>query len=151
VAGLVVITPAAGYVTVGGALVLGLAAGAVCYWFVVFLKPRLGYDDSLDAFGVHGVAGVMGTLGVGLFAAPFITAPFGMNGGKGYAGLFYGNSAALTIQGEATVTAILVAFLGTLAVFALVKATIGLRVTEKEEAIGLDITQHNEKAYTLIE
>ena len=151
VAGLVVITPAAGYVNVGGALVLGLAAGAVCYWFVVFLKPRLGYDDSLDAFGVHGVAGVMGTLGVGLMAAPSITAPFGMNGGRGYAGLFYGNASALTVQAEATVTAILVAFLGTLAVFAVVKATIGLRVTEKEEAIGLDITQHNEKAYTLIE
>jgi len=151
VAGLVVITPAAGYVSVGGALVLGLTAGAVCYWFVVHLKGRFGYDDSLDAFGVHGVAGVLGTLGVGLLATPFITAPFGMNGGKGYAGVFEGNPAAFALQLEATFTSIVVAFFGTLAVFALVQATIGLRVTEKEEAMGLDITQHNEKAYTLIE
>jgi len=151
VAGLVVITPAAGYVSVGGALVLGLVAGAVCFWFVVSLKGRFGYDDSLDAFGVHGVAGVLGTLGVGLFATPFITAPFGMNGGKGFAGVFTGNPGAFGLQLEATVTAILVAFVGTLGVFAVVKATVGLRVTEKEEAMGLDISQHNEKAYTLIE
>jgi Amt family ammonium transporter len=151
VAGLVVITPAAGYVSVGSALVLGLAAGAVCFLFVVYLKSRFGYDDSLDAFGVHGVAGVVGTLGVGLLAVPGITAPFGMNGGKGFTGLFAGNPAAFGLQLEAVVTAILLAFFGTLAVFAVVKATIGLRVTERDEAIGLDITQHNEKAYTLIE
>ncbi len=151
VAGLVVITPAAGFVNVGGALVLGLAAGAVCYWFVVSLKAKFGYDDSLDAFGVHGVAGVIGTLGTGLLAAPFITAPFGMNGGKGFAGFFYGNPASFAVQLEATVTAMALAFFGTLAVFVVVRYTIGLRVSEKEEAIGLDITQHNEKAYTLIE
>jgi len=151
VAGLVVITPAAGYVTVGGAILLGLAAGAVCFWFVVSLKAKLGYDDSLDAFGVHGVAGVIGTLGVGLLAAPLITKPFGMNGGQGFSGLFYGNPAAFGLQLEAVLTAMAVAFLGTLAVFTVVKVTIGLRVSEKEESIGLDITQHNEKAYTLIE
>jgi len=151
VAGLVAITPAAGYVTVGGALVLGLVAGAVCFVFVVYLKSRFGYDDSLDAFGVHGVAGVLGTLGTGLLAAPFITAPFHMNGGAGYAGLFYGNPHALAVQFEATVTAMVWAFGGTLAVMAVVKAWLGLRVSEKDESIGLDITQHNEKAYTLIE
>jgi Amt family ammonium transporter len=151
VAGLVVITPAAGYVSVGGALVLGLAAGAVCFVFVVYLKSKFGYDDSLDAFGVHGVAGVIGTLGTGLLAAPFITQPFGMNGGKGFSGLFYGNPAAFGLQLEAALTAMAWAFAGTLGVFAVVKAVLGLRVSEKDEAIGLDITQHNEKAYTLIE
>lgn len=151
VAGLVVITPAAGYVTVGGAILLGLVAGAVCFWFVVSLKARLGYDDSLDAFGVHGVAGVIGTLGVGLLAAPFITQPFGMNGGQGFAGLFYGNPAALGTQATAVVVSMALAFFGTLAIFAVIKATMGLRVSPKDEAIGLDITQHNEKAYTLIE
>jgi Amt family ammonium transporter len=151
VAGLVAITPAAGYVTVGGALVLGLAAGAVCFLFVVVVKSKLGYDDSLDAFGVHGVAGVLGTVGVGILAVPAITAPFGMNGGKGFSGLLAGNRAAFWLQCEATLTAMAVAFLGTLVVFAVVKATVGLRVSEKEESIGLDITQHNEKAYTLIE
>lgn len=151
VAGLVVITPAAGYVTVGGAILLGLAAGAVCFVFVVYLKGRFGYDDSLDAFGVHGVAGIIGTLGVGLLASPLVTRPFGMNGGEGFSGLFYDNPRAFGLQLEAVVTTMVWAFLGTLAVFAVLRATIGLRVTEKEESIGLDITQHNEKAYTLIE
>jgi Amt family ammonium transporter len=151
VAGLVVITPAAGYVTVGGAMLLGIVAGAVCFVFVVYVKGKLGYDDSLDAFGVHGVAGVIGTLGTGLLAAPFITAPFHMNGGPGFSGLFYGNPQAFVVQLEATLTAMGWAFAGTLAVMAVVKAILGLRVSEKEESIGLDITQHNEKAYTLIE
>jgi len=151
VGGLVAITPAAGYVTVGGALLLGASAGAVCFIFVVFVKSSLGYDDSLDAFGVHGIAGVLGTIGVGLLASPAITAPFHMNGGKGFAGLFFGDPHALGIQIEATVTSMIWAFLGTLAVFALLEVTMGLRVTERDEAIGLDITQHNEKAYTLIE
>ena len=151
VAGLVAITPAAGYVTVGGALVLGLAAGAVCFFFVVSLKPRLGYDDSLDAFGVHGVAGLIGTVGVGLLAVPAVTAPFGMNGGAGFAGLLAGHPKALIVQLEAAGAAMVLAFAGTLAIFAVLKAAMGLRVSEKDEAIGLDITQHNEKAYTLIE
>jgi len=151
VAGLVAITPAAGFVTVGGALVLGLVAGVVCYGFVVQGKPKLGYDDSLDAFGVHGVAGVIGTLGVGLLAAPGITAPFHMNGGQGFAGLLYGAPGAFVLQAEATGTAMVVAFGGTAVVFLVVKALVGLRVTEKDEALGLDISQHNEKAYTLIE
>jgi Amt family ammonium transporter len=151
VAGLVVITPAAGFVTVGGALLLGLVAGAVCFVFVVYLKGRFGYDDSLDAFGVHGIAGVIGTLGVGLLASPLITGPFKMNGGKGFSGLFFGNPAALEVQAEAVVVTMILAFGGTLAIFALLKATVGLRVSDRDESIGLDISQHNEKAYTLIE
>ncbi len=151
VAGLVVITPAAGFVALPGALVLGFSAGALCYLFVVFVKNRLGYDDSLDAFGVHGVAGLLGTIGLGLFAAPWVTAPFGMNGGQGYAGLFYGDPAALGRQFQASMVCMAWAFGGSAAIFAVLKATMGIRVTEKDEAIGLDITQHNEKAYTLIE
>jgi Amt family ammonium transporter len=148
---LVVITPAAGFVALPGALILGLAAGMLCYVAVVFVKYALGYDDSLDAFGVHGVAGVLGTLGTGLFAAPFVTAPFGMNGGAGFSGLFYGNPASWGVQAQATLVSVVWAFGMSFAIFALLKATIGIRVSEKDEAIGLDITQHNEKAYTLIE
>ncbi len=151
IAGLVVITPAAGFVALPGALILGLAAGMLCYVAVVFVKYALGYDDSLDAFGVHGVAGVLGTLGTGLFAAPFVTAPFGMNGGAGFSGLFYGNPASWGVQAQATLVSVVWAFGMSFAIFALLKATIGIRVSEKDEAIGLDITQHNEKAYTLIE
>lgn len=151
VAGLVVITPAAGYVGLAGALVLGVLASLICYFFVVYLKNTLGYDDSLDAFGVHGIAGVIGTLGTGLFAAPFITAPLGLNDGKGFAGLFYGNPSAMLPQLFAVGVTILAAFLGTLFVFWIMKVWTGLRVNDKEESIGLDITQHNEKAYTLIE
>ncbi len=151
VAGLVVITPAAGFVSLPGALLLGFAAGAVCYVFVVVIKNKLGYDDSLDAFGVHGIAGVLGTVGTGLFAAPFITKPFGMNNGNGFAGLFFGKPSALGVQVLATFTAMLWAFAGTFVIFLILKKTMGLRVTPKEEAIGLDITQHNERAYTVIE
>jgi Amt family ammonium transporter len=151
IAGLVVITPAAGFVALPGAIILGVLAGLLCYFFVVYLKNKLGYDDSLDAFGVHGIAGVIGTLGVGLFAAPFITKSFGMNHGQGFSGLFYGGNQALGIQAMATLTAMLWSFLGTLIIFAIIKVLIGIRVTPKEEAIGLDITQHNERAYTVIE
>lgn len=151
VAGLVVITPAAGFVSLPGALLLGLVAGAVCYLFVVYIKNKLGYDDSLDAFGVHGIAGVLGTVGTGLFAAPFITKAFGMNNGQGFSGLFFGNPTALGVQSLATFTAMVWAFLGTFVIFLVLKVTMGLRVTPKEEAIGLDITQHNERAYTVIE
>lgn len=151
VAGLVAITPAAGFVTLSGAIILGILAGLICFFMVVFVKNRLGYDDSLDAFGVHGVAGLIGTLGTGFLACPAITAGFGMNNGQGVAGLFYNNPGQLGVQALGALIAIVLSFGGTLLIFKLIDVFRGVRVNEKDEAIGLDITQHNERAYTIIE
>jgi Amt family ammonium transporter len=151
VAGLVGITPAAGFVGLSGALIIGLAAGAICFCMVVFVKNRLGYDDSLDAFGVHGVAGVVGIIGTGLFANPAITKGFALGGDAGIAGLFYGNPGLIGVQVVGILITIGLAFGGTLGLFWLIDLVRGVRVSEKEEAIGLDITQHNERAYTIIE
>jgi Amt family ammonium transporter len=151
VAGLVGITPAAGFVGLAGALAIGVAAGLICFLMVVFVKNKLGYDDSLDAFGVHGVAGVIGTIGTGLFANPAITKGFALGGANGIAGAFYGNPALLGVQLIGIAITIVLSFGGTLAIFWVIDLIKGIRVTEKEEAIGLDITQHNERAYTILE
>ena len=151
VAGLVGITPAAGFVGLAGAMAIGVAAGLVCFFMVVFVKGKLRYDDSLDAFGVHGVAGVLGTLGTGLFANPAITRGFAFGGDAGIAGAFYGNLNLLGVQAIGVLVAMVMAFGGTLALFWVIDLFRGVRVSEKEEAIGLDITQHNERAYTVIE
>lgn len=151
VAGLVVITPAAGFVSLGGAMLLGGLAGLICYGMVVFVKNRLGYDDSLDAFGVHGIAGLIGILGTGLLADPVITRGFAMNDGQGVAGLLSGNPALFAVQAHAALVTMAVAFGGTMVILKAIDLAIGVRVSEKEEAMGLDVTQHNERAYTIIE
>ena len=151
VAGLVVITPAAGFVNMGGALALGALAGLVCYFMVVIAKNRLGYDDSLDAFGVHGIAGLIGILGTGLLADPLVTRGFAMNGGNGISGLLFGNPALFMVQAKAAILTMCVSFLGSYAILKLVDVLIGVRVCEKDEAIGLDVSQHNERAYTVLE
>jgi len=151
VAGLVVITPACGYVSLGGAIALGCAAGLLCYFMVVFVKNKLGYDDSLDAFGVHGIAGLIGIVGTGLLANPLVTRGFAMNGGQGIAGLLHGNGKLLGVQALAALVTMAVAFLGSTILLQIVNRILGLRVPEKDEAIGLDATQHNERAYTVIE
>ena len=151
VAGLVVITPAAGFVSLGGALLLGALAGVFCYGMVVFVKNKMGYDDSLDAFGVHGIAGLVGILGTGLLANPAITRGFAMNGGKGIAGLMYGNPALLSVQAQAALVTIVISFGGSLIILKVLDMLIGVRVSAKEEAMGLDVTQHNERAYTILE
>jgi Amt family ammonium transporter len=151
VAGLVVITPAAGYVNLCGAMTLGAIAGLVCYLMVVLVKNRAGYDDSLDAFGVHGVAGLIGIVGTGILADPRITKGFAMAGGAGVPGLLAGNARLLEVQAAAAGVTIAVAFLGTLGIFRLIDLTVGVRVCEKDEAMGLDVSQHNERAYTVIE
>jgi len=151
VAGLVVITPAAGYVNVAGAMALGAAAGLACYAMVVFVKNKLGYDDSLDAFGVHGIAGMIGILGTGLLADPAITRGFAMNGGNGVAGLAFGGFNLFAVQAFAALVTIGVAFFGSTVLLRAIDWLIGLRVSERDEAIGLDATQHNERAYTVIE
>jgi Amt family ammonium transporter len=147
VAGLVAITPAAGFVGVVGALVIGLAAGVICLWGVNGLKKLLGADDSLDVFGVHGVGGILGALLTGVFAAPSL-------GGTGIYD-YVANKVAdnYDIMGQVTIqaTAVGVTLLwsGTVAFicYKIVDIFIGLRVPEDEEREGLDITSHGESAY----
>jgi len=140
VAGLVAITPAAGFVGVGGALIIGLIVSLVCFFMVAWVKPKLGYDDSLDAFGVHGIGGIIGAIFTGILASPFVQ--------PAYKGLIYGNFEQLKIQTIATVSTILFSGIGTFLLFKLTDKLVGVRVTQIEEGIGLDETQHGETAYT---
>lgn len=135
-AGLVVITPAAGFVTPVAALIMGIIAGIVCYW-AVMLKGKLGYDDSLDVFGVHGVGGITGALLTGVFAS------------VGATGLLLGNSHQLLLQIEGIVITIIYATVCTIIIGFVLEKTIGLKVSESEENIGLDKTQHGETAYNI--
>jgi Amt family ammonium transporter len=141
VAGLVAITPAAGFVNITGSIVIGLAAGVIPYLAVAFLKPRLGYDDALDAFGVHGVGGTLGALLTGIFADPAIN-----DAGKG---LLYGNPGQFMTQLIAVGTTIAYTAVTTFVIFMVIKAIVGIRVDHEEEVTGLDETQHGEKAYNL--
>jgi len=142
-AGLVAITPACGYVNVMNAIIIGIVASALCYIFVVKIKPRLGYDDSLDAFGIHGAAGIWGTIAVGLFAEKAVNS-------TGVDGLFFGG-AQLMPQLVMAIAAPLYAAVATFVIYKVVDLTLGLRVKEKDETIGLDLTQQGEAAYTVIE
>lgn len=141
IAGLATITPASGFVGPMPALVIGLLAGAVCY-VSLNMKGKLGYDDSLDAFGVHGVGGILGTLGAGLFAQKLIN-PAGADG------LFFGNPHQLVVQIMAIAVVAVYSFVASVVMLKLIDWTIGLRVTEEEEVMGLDISQHEESGYTL--
>ncbi|MGO9310313.1 MAG: ammonium transporter [Spirochaetia bacterium] len=144
VAGLVAITPAAGFVTPMGAIAIGALVAGVCYLAVSVIKGKLGYDDSLDAFGVHGVGGTVGALLTGVFASTLIN-PGGANG------WIYGNLAQVGIQAIGVVATIGYAVVVTLILTKVLDRVMGLRVREEEEAIGLDNTQHRESAYTLID
>jgi Amt family ammonium transporter len=144
IAGLAAVTPAAGYVTPIGALCIGLCAGVFCYLAVSVVKARLGYDDALDAFGVHGVGGVWGVLATGLFATKAVN-PEGANG------LFYGNPRQLGVQFIAVVVSATFAFGLSWVVFKLVNWVTELRVSDHEERVGLDLTSHREAGYTLID
>ena len=135
VAGLVVITPAAGFVQPGAALIMGVAAGLVCYGGIL-LKARLKYDDSLDAFGVHGIGGTFGAIITGVFAT------------VGATGLLAGNAKQLMIQLIAVVAAGAYAVVTLIISFVLDK-TIGLRVEKEDEIMGLDQTQHSESGYNM--
>jgi Amt family ammonium transporter len=139
VAGLVAITPAAGFVGVLGAVVIGLIVAVACYFMVSVIKHKFGYDDSLDAFGVHGIGGIIGALATGFLATPAIQ--------SSYSGLFYGNPKQLWIQMIATVTTIVFSGVMTFIIFKIVDKTVGIRADMKEEIAGLDISQHNEMAY----
>jgi Amt family ammonium transporter len=139
VAGLVAITPAAGFVSPMSAIIIGAVGGMLCYK-ACNLKARLGYDDSLDVVGVHGIGGTWGALATGLFASKAIN-PAGNDG------LFYGNAAQLGIQAITVVATIAFALIMTFIILSVLKATMGLRVSEEEERMGLDLTQHNERGY----
>lgn len=141
IAGLATITPASGFVGPMPALVIGLLAGALCY-IALNLKGKLGYDDSLDAFGVHGVGGIVGTIGAGLFAEKIIN-PAGADG------LFFGNAHQLLVQALSIVAVAVYSFVLTIILLKLIDAVAGLRVAEEDEVAGLDITQHEESGYTL--
>ena len=140
VAGLVAITPASGFVGPMSAVAIGLLAGMACY-FAVGMKTKLGYDDSLDAVGVHGVGGSLGALATGLFASKAINA-----GGSN--GLFFGNASLLGTQALSVGAAILYSFAVTWVILKILDATMGVRVKDVEEMEGLDLSQHGETGYS---
>jgi Amt family ammonium transporter len=144
IAGLATVTPAAGFITVFAAMVIGLFAGIICFFSVAVIKPKLGYDDSLDAFGVHCVGGILGTLATGLFASKAVN-PAGADG------LFYGNPKQFLIQLIAVGVTLVYSFFMSLIIYKAVDMVVKARVKEKDEIVGLDLTQHHENAYTILE
>ncbi|MHB8211272.1 MAG: ammonium transporter [Acidithiobacillus sp.] len=138
VAGLVAITPASGFVGPMGALWIGLAAGTICFWAAVYLKNRLGYDDSLDAFGVHAIGGIIGALLTGVFAVKAI---------GGTAGVLEGNTGQLLIQATGVGVTIVYDAIVSFIILKAIDWTLGLRVKGEQEREGLDITQHGEQVY----
>ncbi len=141
VAGLVAITPASGFVGPVSAIIIGIGVGIVCYISVSMMKPLFGYDDSLDAFGVHGVGGMWGALATGLFASKIINP-------AGNGGLFFGNAGLLMTQAIAVLATVVYALVVTMILLKVIDWTMGLRVAEEEEVLGLDLTQHGESGYT---
>lgn len=141
VAGLVAITPAAGTVDAMGAFFIGLISAMVCFTMVAYVKPKLKYDDALDAFGVHGAGGFVGAILTGVFATQFIT------GDGGAQGALYGDWNQLGIQAIVNVAAIAYSAILTFILFQIVDKIVGLKVSKEEESIGLDISQHGEIAY----
>jgi Amt family ammonium transporter len=140
VAGLVAITPAAGFVTPMAAIAIGIGASAICYYTLLFLKTKRGVDDSLDVFAVHGVGGIWGALATGIFATVAVNS-------AGADGLFMGNAMQLLKQFIGVITVGTFAFVVTWILGKLIDKTIGLRVGPTEETVGLDISQHGERAY----
>ena len=150
VAGLVAITPAAGFVGPMPALIIGLIAGLFCYMMVAKVKAWFGYDDSLDAFGVHGAGGTLGAILTGVFASRYVNPMFkDAQGNLLGSGLFDGNAHQLLNQATGVVIAWVLAAVGTLILLKFVDLTVGLRVTEEHEVEGLDLSQHGEEGYAL--
>jgi Amt family ammonium transporter len=139
VAGLVAITPASGFVGPISAIWIGIGGGVLCS-IACTVKPNLGYDDSLDVVGVHGVGGTWGALATGLFAAKAVNA-------AGNDGLFFGNPGQLWIQFVSVIATWILAVVGTFVILSIVKAFMGLRISDEEERMGLDLSQHNERGY----
>jgi Amt family ammonium transporter len=138
VAGLVAITPAAGFVTPIAAIPIGIIVAVVCYYSIVLMKSKLKFDDSLDVFAVHGVGGIWGALATGIFASSAIA---------GAPGLLEGNAGQLLVQFIGVVAVAAFAFAATWVLGKLVDVTVGLRVGQMDETVGLDLSQHGERAY----
>jgi len=144
IAGLAAVTPGSGYISPMSALLIGSLSSMICFFFVEKVKAKFGYDDSLDVFGVHGIAGIVGIIGVGFFATKKIN-PDGANG------LLYGELNQLLIQLLVVVVTIVFTAAGTFLLYKLVDKMVGMRVEERDEYVGLDLTQHHETGYTLID
>jgi Amt family ammonium transporter len=144
VAGLVAVTPASGFVSPFSALAIGVLVGIVCFISVTVIKNKFKYDDSLDAFGVHGVGGMVGALATGLFAQKAINS-------AGSDGLFFGNPKLFGVQSIAVAVTVVYSIVVTVVLLKILDRTMGLRVTIEDEVIGLDDTQHKESAYTLLD
>lgn len=141
IAGLAGITPASGFISIEHAAILAVAIGFASYFGVILIKEKLKIDDALDVSSVHGIAGIVGALGIGVFASTMIN-PSGVNG------LLYGNYDQIWIQGVGIGVAAVLGFFGTYAILLVLKKTIGIRVTPEEEEKGLDISEHAERAYS---
>lgn len=144
VAGLVAITPASGYVDVMGAIWIGLLVSVFCFFAVSWIKPKFGYDDSLDAFGVHCIGGTWGALATGIWATKAINSA----GGNG---LLFGNPQQLFIQIQAVLFTLVYSFVATFIIIKIMDMVMGVKVSQEEEVMGLDLTQHHERAYTILE
>jgi len=144
VAGLVAITPAAGFVSAFSALIIGVFVSIFCYIAVAVVKQKLGYDDALDVFGVHGIGGIWGAIATGLFASKAVN-PAGADG------LFFGNPKQVFIQLLAVGVTIAYSAVGSFIICTIVDVVMKVRVTAKDEIIGLDLSQHHENAYTILE
>jgi Amt family ammonium transporter len=144
IAGLATVTPASGFIGIWGAIAIGISTSIICYIAVGLIKPKFNYDDTLDAFGVHGIGGLWGTLMTGLFASKLIN-PAGANG------LFFGNPGQFGIQCIGAFAAVAYTVVATAILYKLVDVILGVRVPDKKEVLGLDVSEHNERAYTLIE
>jgi len=141
---LVAITPAAGFVSVISAVVIGLLVSVFCYIAAAIIKPKMGYDDALDAFGVHCVGGIWGALATGLFASKAVNA-------AGADGFFFGGSGLFLKQLIAVGATLAYAVIVTFILYKIVDAVLGIRIEERDEEMGLDLSQHHERAYTIIE
>lgn len=144
VAGLVAITPAAGFVSALSAIAIGVLVSVFCYLVVAYIKPKLGYDDALDVFGVHCVGGIWGAIATGLFASKAVN-PAGADG------LFFGNPKQLLVQVIAVAATAAYSFAASFVIYKAIDLVMKVRVKEKDEIVGLDLTQHHENAYTVLE
>lgn len=143
VAGLVAITPAAGTADIPGAICIGLVASLVCFWMVAVVKPKFGYDDALDAFGVHGMGGIVGSVLTGVFATRAVT------GDDGVQGALYGDWHQLWVQTATTLISVVFSAVMTFVIFRITDAVCGIRVMRRVEEEGLDVYEHGEAAYDM--
>lgn len=143
VAGLVAITPAAGTADIPGAICIGLVASLVCFWMVAVVKPKFGYDDALDAFGVHGLGGIVGSVLTGVFATRAVT------GADGVQGALYGDWHQLWVQTATTLISVVFSAVMTFVIFRITDAVCGIRVMRRVEEEGLDVYEHGEAAYDM--